>query len=102
MVQAGAYSAALTYLKAIKKAGTDDTAPVRAVLGNMTINDMFVQGGHIEPNGLMVHDYYLVQVKSPEESTGPWDLLKLLATIPADKANIPLSKSQCPLVHHQS
>jgi branched-chain amino acid transport system substrate-binding protein len=102
MVQAGAYSAAMTYFKAIKKAGTDDAGAVRAKLGKMTINDMFAQGGYIQPNGLMVHDYYLVQVKSPEESKGPWDLLKVVSKIPAKEANIPLSKSQCPLLHNPS
>src|SRR5699024_358403 len=81
MDQAGAYSGTLTYLKAVKKAGTDRTDPVRKVLGNMTINDMFVQGGDILPNGLMLHDMFLVQVKSPENSDGPWDLLDVIAKI---------------------
>lgn len=98
MAQAGAYSATLTYLNAIKKAGTDASDPVREVLGNMTINDMFVQGGDILPNGLMMHDMYLVQVKSPEQSEGPWDLLNVTATIPGKDAFIPLSESTCPLL----
>lgn len=97
-IQAGTYSAVLTYLKAVKKAGTDDADAVRQALGQMTINDMFVQGGKILPNGLMVHDMYLVQVKSPEQSDGPWDLLEVVATIPGDKAFIPLSESSCPLL----
>lgn len=98
MAQAGAYSATMTYLKAIKKAGTDDPDAVREVLGNMTINDMFVDGGDILPNGLMMHDMYLVQVKSPEESEAPWDLLKVIERIPGKDAFIPLSKSSCPLL----
>lgn len=96
MVHAGTYSAVTTYLKAIKKAGTDDSDAVRKAMGNMTINDMFTQGGHILPNGSMVHDMYLVQVKSPEESKGPWDLLKVLDTIPGEKSYISLSESACP------
>lgn len=98
MVHAGVYSATLTYLKAVKKAGTDDADAVREVLGDMTINDMFVQGGDIRPNGLMVHEMYLVQVKPPEESEGPWDLMEVVATIPAEDAFIPLSESACPLL----
>ncbi len=98
MVQAGVYSSVMSYLKAVKEAGTDNSDAVRAELGKMTINDMFVKNGHIEPNGLMVHDMYLMQVKKPSESKGPWDLLKVVSTIPADKAFIPLSKSQCPLL----
>ncbi|MGH8113003.1 MAG: ABC transporter substrate-binding protein [Rhodanobacteraceae bacterium] len=100
MVQAGVYSSVLTYLKAVKKAGTDNSNEVRAELGKMTINDMFVHDGHIEPNGLMLHNMYLLQVKKPSQSKGPWDLLTVVATIPGSKAFIPLSESQCPLLKH--
>jgi branched-chain amino acid transport system substrate-binding protein len=99
MAQAGTYSSVLTYLKAVEEAGTDDADSVREVLGNMTINDMFVENGKVLPNGLVKHDMYLVQVKSPEESDGPWDLMKVVATIPAEKAWIPLSESACPLLN---
>lgn len=98
MVQAGVYSATLSYLKAVKKAGTDDSDAVRKALGNMTINDIFVDHGDILPNGLMMHDMYLVQVKSPEKSSGEWDLLNVLETIPGEKAFIPLSESKCALL----
>src|SRR5699024_2993327 len=98
MVQAGVYSAVTNYLKAIKQAGTDNADAVRKALGNMTIDDMFVSGGKIEPNGLMKHDMFLMQVNTPEASEGPWDLLKVVARIPADKAFIPLSESSCPLL----
>jgi branched-chain amino acid transport system substrate-binding protein len=100
MVQAGIYSAVAHYLQAIKAAGTDDADAVRKQLGNMTIDDMFVEDGHIEPNGLMVHDMYLVKVKKPEQSQSDWDLLKVVSTIPAKKAYIPLSQSACPLLDH--
>lgn len=98
MIQAGVYSAVRSYLSAVKEAGTDDAAAVREVLGNMSINDMFVQGGDVLPNGLMVHDMYLAEVKSPDQSEGRWDMLKVVATIPAEKAFIPLSESVCPLL----
>jgi branched-chain amino acid transport system substrate-binding protein len=48
----------------------------------------------------MVHDTHLFQVKAPGESKGEWDDLRLLATIPGDKAFQPLSESKCPLVQH--
>jgi len=48
----------------------------------------------------MVHDMYLMQVKTPAESKGPWDYYKLLATIPGDQAFLPLEKSSCRLVKH--
>lgn len=73
MVQAGVYSAVTNYLKAVKEAGTDETEAVRAKLGEMTLNDMFVKGGKIAPNGSMLHDMYLVEAKKPSESESEWD-----------------------------
>jgi branched-chain amino acid transport system substrate-binding protein len=40
---------------------------------------------------------YLYQVKTPAESKGPWDYLKLLSTIPAAQAFKPMDAG-CPLV----
>jgi len=98
MDQAGVYSAVMTYLKAVKKAGTDQADAVRKVLGETTINDMFVEGGKILPNGLMLHDMFLAKVKTPAESKGPWDLVKVISTIPGKDAFIPLAQSGCPLL----
>lgn len=97
MVQAGVYSATLHYLEAVKAAGTDKADAVRKQLGEMELNDFFVQNGKIEANGLMSHDMYLAKVKAPDESTGEWDLLDIVSTIPADKAYIPISESACSL-----
>jgi branched-chain amino acid transport system substrate-binding protein len=98
MVQAGVYSAVMHYLEAIKATGTDDSKTVRAKLGEMELNDFFVQNGKIEANGLMSHDMYLAKVKTPDESESDWDLLDIVSTIPADKAYIPISESACSLV----
>lgn len=98
MVQAGVYSAVIHYLEAVKAAGTDDSKTVRAELGEMELNDFFVQNGKIEANGLMSHDMYLAKVKTPEESESDWDLLEIISTIPAEKAYIPISESSCSLV----
>ncbi|HET8800340.1 MAG TPA: ABC transporter substrate-binding protein [Marinobacter sp.] len=99
MVQAGVYSAVTNYLKAVKETGTDDSDTVRAKLGEMTLNDMFVKNGSILPNGTMLHDMYLVEVKKPSESESEWDLLRVVSKIPAEQAFIPLSESKCPLVN---
>jgi branched-chain amino acid transport system substrate-binding protein len=96
MIHAGTYSAVTNYLKAIKTAGNDDPDAVREQLGKMTINDFFAQNGKIEANGLMSHDMYLVEVKTPDSSEGEWDLMKIVRTIPAENAFIPLSESACP------
>lgn len=98
MVQAGVYSAVMHYLEAIKATGTDDSKTVRAKLGEVELNDFFVQNGKIEANGLMSHDMYLAKVKTPDESESDWDLLDIVSTIPADKAYIPISESACSLV----
>ena len=98
MSQAGAYSTVLHYLKAVQAAGTDETAAVMAKMRQTPVNDVFAKNGRIREDGRMVHDMYLFQVKTPEESKGEWDLYKLVATIPGDEAFQPLSKSRCPLV----
>ncbi len=96
--QAAVYSSVLTYLKAVKAAGTDDADAVMAQLKKAKINDVFAKNGYIRQDGRMVHDMYLMQVKSPEESKYPWDYFKLKKVIPAEQAFQPLSLSKCPLI----
>jgi branched-chain amino acid transport system substrate-binding protein len=98
MDQAGAYSATMNYLKAIKATGTDDPDVVMAKLKSMDISDFFAVHGKIRADGRMVHDMYLMEVKKPSESKGEWDLLKIVKTVPGDQAFMPLSESTCPLV----
>ena len=98
MSQAGVYSATLHYLQAVRTAGTTDAAPVMKAMRDGPIDDAFVTGGHIRADGLMTHDMYLFEVKTPGESRAPWDYYTLRATIPADEAFMPLSASKCPLV----
>ncbi|QNP48276.1 ABC transporter substrate-binding protein [Diaphorobacter aerolatus] len=95
MNQASVYSAVTTYLKAVQAAGTDEGLPVSQQLRKMKIDDVFSQNGYVREDGRMVHDMFLVQVKSPAESRGPWDYYKVIDTIPGDKAFQPLSKSTC-------
>jgi len=97
MLQAGDYSAVSTYLAAVKAAGTDDADAVMAQMKKTPINDMFAKGGKILPNGRMVHDMYLAQVKSPEESKTPWDYYKIVQTIPGDVAFAPTGGTKCTL-----
>ena len=98
MLQTGVYSSATHYLQAVQAAGTTESAAVMQKMRDMPIHDFFAHDGHIRADGLMVHDMYLFQVKTPAESKGPWDLYRRLATIPADQAFQPLSESRCPLV----
>jgi branched-chain amino acid transport system substrate-binding protein len=41
---------------------------------------------------------YLFQVKTPAESSGPWDYYKLVKVVPGEQAFRPLAESDCPLV----
>ncbi|HWG78122.1 MAG TPA: ABC transporter substrate-binding protein [Stellaceae bacterium] len=97
MWQAGTYSAAMHYLAAIKATGTDDALRVAAKMREAPIEDFFARHGRLRADGLMVHDLYLAQVKTPQESKAPWDYYKILATIPGDKA-FPPPDPACPLV----
>ncbi|ARU03564.1 ABC transporter permease [Comamonas serinivorans] len=103
MSHAGAYSAITQYLKAVDATGSDDDGAVLAAhLKRTPINDMFAQNGQVRADGRMVHDMYLVQVKTPAESKREWDYYKVLNTIPGDKAFRPLAESKCPLVKQAS
>src|SRR3954465_4736353 len=98
MIQAGTYSSGTHYLRAVRAAGTDDTAAVMAKMKTTPINDFFVKNGHIREDGRMMGEMYVFEVKQPSESTYPWDYYKLRATIPAEQAFLPASKSVCPLL----
>ncbi|MBO0904402.1 ABC transporter substrate-binding protein [Jiella sonneratiae] len=95
MVQAGMYSSALQYLKAVEAAGTDDPETVIAKLKEMPIDDVFARNGKVRADGLMVHDMYLAQVKTPEESKGKWDYYNIVRTIPGDQAFQSMDKGSC-------
>lgn len=95
-VQAGQYSSVMHYLKAVEAAGTDETEAVVAKMREMPVDDFFAKGGELRTDGRMVHDMYLAEVKKPSESTGPWDYLKIIRTIPGEEAYGPLSESTCP------
>lgn len=95
--QAGIYSGVLHYLKAVQALGTKDPDKVVAKMRATPVEDMFSRNGRLLPNGRMIHDMYLVEVKSPAESKQPWDYYKMITTIPAEKAFRPLSESVCPL-----
>jgi branched-chain amino acid transport system substrate-binding protein len=97
MVQAGVYSELTHYFKAVQAAGTDDADKVMAKMKEMPVDDFFAKNARIGVDGLLRHDMYLVQVKSPEESKYPWDYYRIVKTIPAAEAFEPLDPA-CPLV----
>jgi branched-chain amino acid transport system substrate-binding protein len=97
MLQAADYSAAAQYLKAVKATGTDDADKVMAWLKANKVNDMFAKNGVIRPDGRMVHDMYLMEVKKPSEAKYPWDYYKVVATIPGEQAYATKAETKCSL-----
>jgi len=96
MDQAGIYSATMTYLKAVKAVGATDSDKVMTELKRMKINDMFTSGGYIRADGVMIHDMYVMQVKSPQESKYPWDYYKVMKKMNGEEAFGPIT-GLCPL-----
>jgi branched-chain amino acid transport system substrate-binding protein len=98
MVHAGIYSSTMHYLNAIKAAGTDDAQAVMKKMKETPVNDFFAKNARIRDDGRLVHDFYLLQVKKPEESKYPWDYYHVRQVIPANEAVLPAAKSECPLM----
>ncbi|WP_127072936.1 ABC transporter substrate-binding protein [Pelagibacterium lentulum] len=99
MVHAGVYSGVLHYLKAVEHAGSKDAELVMAAMRELPIEDPVMGGGELRIDGRKTHDMYLFRVKSPDESSGPWDYYEHLATIPAETAFRPLEDGGCELVN---
>jgi branched-chain amino acid transport system substrate-binding protein len=97
-IQAGTYGAVLHYLKAVQAAGTDEAKAVLAEMRKIPINDFMTKNGTIRPDGRVIRDMYLMEAKTPEESKGQWDLVKMIATVPGKEAFRPLTEGGCPLV----
>ena len=97
-VQAADYSATLHYLQAVKEAGTTDAATVAQKMRDAPVEDMFARHGVLRRDGLLVHDLFLFQVKSPAECKAPWDYYRLLSTVPGEQAYPRLEDEHCPLV----
>jgi branched-chain amino acid transport system substrate-binding protein len=99
MVQAGIYSSVLHYLKAVQAlGGASDALAVAAKMKEIPAEDQAFGKSTVRADGRVIHDSYLFEVKKPEESSGPWDYYKLIATTPAADAFRPLAEGGCPLV----
>ncbi len=96
-VQAADYSAALQYLRAVKATGTDDADTVLNYLRSNKLNDAYIKDGVVRPDGRVVHDMYLLKVKSPEESKEPWDYFDVVQVIDGNEAFTTKEESRCAL-----
>lgn len=94
-IQAADYSSTIQYLNAVKATGTDDAATVMKKMKETPVNDFYTKNGKIRADGLLVHDMYLMQVKTPAESKKPWDYYNVRAVVPGDEAYPALEKGTC-------
>ena len=94
-IQAGDYSVVRAYLRAVAASRSTDTATVIAKLHELPVDDLLTRNGTLRPDGRMVHDTYLFRVKTPAQSTEPYDVYDRVATIPAAEAFRPLAEGKC-------
>lgn len=100
-IQAADYSSTLQYLNAIKATGTDDADVVIKKMKETPVNDFYTKNGKIRADGLLVHDMYLMQVKTPAESKKPWDYYNIRAVVPGDEAYPSMASGTCSFVKKQ-
>jgi len=98
MVQAGVYAGVLHYLKAVDALKSDDGTRVVEQMKKMPTDDPLFGKGRIRADGRALHPAYLVEVKKPAESKGPYDYYKVKATIPMEQAFRPEKDGGCALV----
>jgi branched-chain amino acid transport system substrate-binding protein len=97
-IQASMYGAISHYLKAVERAGTDETAKVKAAMREIPINDFMTKDGTIRADGRVMRDMSVFRVKTPAQSKSEWDLYEYLSTIPREEAFAPADPKVCPLV----
>jgi len=103
MDQAGVYASITHWMKAVSamdKTQARDGSAVVARMKQIPTDDPLFGHGSIRQDGRTIHDMYLFRVKAPTESTSPYDLYKLVTTIPGEQAFRPLQAGGCPLVMH--
>jgi len=98
MFQAGVYSAVLQYLKAVQATNSTDADTIRDYMRRTPMRDAFLRNGKLLPNGRMLHDMLLGQIKAPGESRYPWDYLTITGVVPGEDAFRKLADSKCPLL----
>jgi len=95
-IQAADYSATMTYLKAVQAIKSVDADKVMEYIKKTPIDDFYAKGV-VRPDGRFVHDMYLMQVKSPAESTQPWDYYKVVSKLAGDQVFTTKAESRCAL-----
>jgi branched-chain amino acid transport system substrate-binding protein len=95
--QAALYSMTTAYLRAVQ--ALDDDQRGKAVVDRMKaspIDDVYAKGAVVRADGRLIIDMHLFEVKSDgEPSQNAWDLYKDVATVPGEKAFVPVAQSEC-------
>ncbi len=97
-IHLGTYSAVLHYLKSVAAAGSDNRDAIARKMRELPVHDPMVPNGRVREDGVMLHDILLLQVKSPAESKGEWDLFKILNATPGEQAYRPMDRGNCAMV----
>lgn len=97
-LQAGAYTAAMHYLKAVQAAGTDDGPAVMAKMKSTPVNDFSVKNAPIREDGMIMRPNYSVQVKSKSQSRDKNDVYIIKGVIPAEQLYRPMAEGGCDFV----
>lgn len=95
MTHAGTYSAVMHYLKAVQAANSVGGAVVAKKMKELPVNDFWNKNVQVRADGRVLHNFYLVQVKTPQESKGPADLLKVLTEVPGSEAFPSIAEGKC-------
>jgi branched-chain amino acid transport system substrate-binding protein len=97
-LQASVYSSISHYLKAVEKVGSTDAKRISAVMKELRISDALIKDAYIRADGRVMREFYLFEIKKPEESKYHWDYYRLVSRIPAEEVARPLTEGGCPLV----
>jgi branched-chain amino acid transport system substrate-binding protein len=100
MAHAGIYSAVTHYLRAVAATNSRDPDVVLKRMRETPVNDFFARDARIRADGVLERDMYLASVKTPEQSTGEWDLYTILKKLPKEELFQPLAENKCPFVPH--
>lgn len=93
--QAGSYSAALHYLKAVEATRSRDGLVVMRQMKAVAVNDDYAQDTVLRQDGRLMKDYFLAEVKRPADVKQGWDLLTIREVVPAAKVIRPMPDGGC-------
>lgn len=96
-IHAGSYAAVKHYLTALREAGTDDSRIVAAKMRELPVNNMYQKNVVIRPDGRVLVNVYINEVKAPADVKHPLDYMKVTQTLSGQDAFRPLKDGGCPL-----